>query len=163
MPSLSDAVADSVMLAGGVKVAPLVGEVNVTAGALFAMAVIAGEVVLVFWLSVALAVMLYVPDETPLQVKFHGAAVTVPIRAAPLKNSTLASVPSLSAALVTKVKLAGVVTTVLVAGDVMLIVGGAFATTVMVTVFEVLLRAALSVTLAVYVVVPAVSPVSVNA
>ena len=70
------------------------------------------------------------PAATAFQAKLYGLVVSVPIRVEPLKNSTLVSVragepPVQVAAVALRVKLAGALVTVLLAGAVRLTVGDA--------------------------------------
>ena len=59
----------------------------------------AAEVVVAFWLSLATAVKLWLPAVALFQVTPYGAVVSTPSDTPPRKNSTLATEPSLSAAL----------------------------------------------------------------
>ena len=70
------------------------------------------------------------PAATAFQAKLYGLVVSVPMRVEPLKNSTLVSVragepPVQVAAVALRVKLAGALLTVLLAGAVRLTVGDA--------------------------------------
>ena len=76
-----------------------------------------------FILSVATAEILYVPSGTFDHVKDHGADVFSPILTDPLKNSTLAILPSGSEAFVVMVIFTGVVNTSPDSGDVIEIRG----------------------------------------
>src|SRR5439155_23971577 len=75
------------------------------------------------WLSVALAVGWYCPAGTLLQMPLYGAAVAVPMSVAPRRKSTLAMLPSESAAAAVSVIFDPGVKNALLAGAVMLTVG----------------------------------------
>src|SRR6266516_505420 len=105
------------------------------------------------WLSVALAVGWYCPAGTLLQMTLYGAAVAVPMSVAPRKKSTLAMLPSESAAAAVSVILDPGVKYALLAGAVKLTVGNALR--IKVTGAEVVMAPLLSVARAVSVCVPA--------
>src|SRR5882672_5622763 len=113
----------------------------------------AAEVTLNPRLSVARAVSVCAPGETLARVMLNGAAVAVPTSVVPSKKSTLATLPSASPAVAFTVMLAGAVKTVLLAGLVIVTVGGV--STLILTAAEVALTPWLSVALAVNVCVPA--------
>src|SRR5713101_2256127 len=110
------------------------------------------EVVLTPRLSVARAVSVCVPAATLASVTPKGAAVTVPASVAPSKKSTLAMVPSESLAVAVTVIVAGAVNTALLAGPVIVAVGGV--STMILTAADVVLAPTSSVALAVSVCVP---------
>src|SRR6266571_4929970 len=112
------------------------------------------------WLSVALAVSWYCPAATLLQMTLFGAPFAVPMSVAPWKNSTLAMLPSESAAAAVSVMVAPSVNTALLAGAVMLTVGAAL--TITLTAAEVVTTPLLSVARAVSVCVPAAALASVT-
>jgi len=155
VPSLSLADAVIVIFAGAVKLAPLAGLVMLTVGGELGgpltVIVTAADVVAAPALSVALAVSVYVPAARFAMLTLYGAVVSVPTRLLPLKKSTFATVPSLSAAVAFTVTLAGAVKVAPLAGLVMLTVGGTFGgpLTVIVTAVEVVIAPPLSVALAV--------------
>jgi hypothetical protein len=128
-PSESLAEALIVTEAGAVKLAPFEGEVMLTVGALlllFTVTVTVDDVVLALLLSVACAVMLYVPAATPFQMNEYGLVRSSPSFVDPLKNSTLLTVPSESDAVALIVMFASAVNEALLAGDVTLTVGATF-------------------------------------
>lgn len=126
------AVAVIAMFAPTAKVAPFAGVVMLTVGgALFAtVTVTAAEVVVAPWLSVALAVKLWLPAAALASVAAYGAAVSGdPIAVMPSKNCTLATVPGATSLAVAVISmLLPVVKVAPLAGVVMLTVGGMFAT-----------------------------------
>src|SRR6478735_6942039 len=68
----------------------------------FTLTVIAAEVVTAPVLSVALAVIVYVPAVTLFQLTLYGVLVALPNDTEPLKYSTLLMLPSLSVAFAVK-------------------------------------------------------------
>src|SRR5437773_2310052 len=104
------------------------------------------------WLSVAVAVSWYCPAGTLLQMTLYGAPFAVPMSVAPRRKSTLAMLPSESAAAAVSVILDPGVKYALLAGAVKLTVG----TTLRITFTAALVTAPLlSVARAVSVCVPA--------
>src|SRR5712692_10027645 len=156
LPSVSAAVAVTEMLAGAAKTALLAGAVMLTAGSRSTRMLTAAEVVLNPRLSVARTVSVCAPAATLARVTVKGAAgaaVAVPTSVAPSKKSTLATVPSASLAVAFTVMLAGAVKTALLAGPVIVTVGGT--STIILTAAEVVLAPRLSVARATSVCVPA--------
>src|SRR5207237_6757716 len=94
-------------------------------GALATVTVAAFDVDVAFRLSVAFAVIEYVPAATFVHVALYGLLVTVPIDAAPLKNSTFETVPSLSDAVALSEIVAGSLYVAPFTGDVNVTVGRA--------------------------------------
>src|SRR6266571_4153594 len=139
--------AGTVMFAGAPSTALLGGAVMLTPGGASTRMLTAAEVVLKPRLSVARAVSACVPAARLERVTLKGAAIAVPTSAAPSKKSTFATVPSVSDALALTVTLAGAMKSALLAGAVMLTVGGV--STVIVTGAEVVAIAFLSVAFAV--------------
>jgi hypothetical protein len=124
--SASAALTASKKTAGAVQTAPLAGLVNAMVGIAFEMTVTGVEVVVTPRLSVAFAVILYVPAATPTQLYVYGDEVIVESNVAPLKNSTLAIVPSLSTAAAIRFMVAGAEKIAPELGAVMDTVGAAF-------------------------------------
>src|SRR6266542_1934400 len=137
VPSASEAFAEIEMFAGLVNVALLAGLVTFTKGAVFAgglmMRVTALEVTIAPPLSVAVAVMLYVPTGIFVQLNVKGLLVAVPNKLVPWKNWTFVIVPSVSVAAAAIVTLARAVRVALLTGFVMLTAGGTFAGALTVT------------------------------
>src|SRR6266850_3355163 len=117
-PSVSATWTVSGMVAGALKAALLVGLVSKTLGREFTMTVTGDEVELAPRLSIAVAVRLRTPAAASLRVTLYGALVAVPMRVAPLWNSTFAIEPSVSEALAATVNVAGAVRRVLFPGAV---------------------------------------------
>jgi len=133
VPSESAAFAESVMDAGAVYVALFDGAVNETVGATFAggvtvvtETVTGADVVTAPALSVAFAVSVYVPAATFVHENVYGAEASEDTNVEPLKNSTLATVPSESAAFAESVMDAGAVYVALFDGAVNETVGATF-------------------------------------
>ena len=127
LPPGSLAVAVIVIVGFQAKIAPSAGEVMLAVGAAFAALTVIVDgalVVLAPRSSVARAVTVYVPAATPPQVKLYGAVVSSPSFAAPLKNSTLATVPSASDAVAARLTVAGAAKVAPLAGCVSVTVGG---------------------------------------
>src|SRR4051794_24316511 len=83
--------------------------------------------------SVARAVSVYMPAATPLHVNAYGAVVSSPSLVAPLKNSTLATVPSASEALAARFTVVGAVKVARAAGCVSVTVGDDFTVNIVAT------------------------------
>src|SRR5712692_725419 len=154
VPSLSVAFAVRETLAGVVKLALLAGPVIVTVGGVSTIILTAAEVVLAPRLSVAIAVSVCAPAARLARATPKGAAVAVPTSVAPSKKSTLATLPSASPAVAVTVMLAGAMKTALLAGPVIVTVGGVSTIMIILTAAEVVLNPTLSVAIAVSVCVP---------
>jgi hypothetical protein len=110
LPSESLAVAVTAIVGFQAKMAPSAGEVMLAVGGVLPGLTVIVDATLVVApprSSVARAVSVYVPAGTPLQVKLYGAVVSSPSFAAPLKNSTFATVPSASDAVAVRFTVAG--------------------------------------------------------
>jgi hypothetical protein len=140
------------MLAGAAKVALFAGDVTLAVGGVFPVLTVMftpEDVPVRPRLSVARAVKLYEPAATFVQENEYGDDVSSPSFVVPWKNSTFATDP-LSEAVALIVIFAGAVNEALLAGDVMLAVGGVLpALTVMFTPEDVPVRPKLSVARAV--------------
>src|SRR5713226_2556362 len=124
VPSASLAVAVTVIVAGAAKTTLFAGPVIVTVGGVSTIILTAVEVVLAPWVSVALAVNVCVPVARLTRATLYGKTVTVPTSVAPSKKSTFATASSTSTALAVTETLAGGVKLALLAGEVMLTMGG---------------------------------------